>query len=238
MQNYVIFEKNAEDHISFSVPWPLEGYRGKSQKTSFKMSYTRECFCVTIEAACKTLPPESKRPQKGRVFEDDCLEIFIRPQSSPESFFPASFYYGWEVGFNGALLDYRAGIGDEGVRIIGSGNGNSVTDGSGALPGVEPVHGVLRDTICGTCISFDYDWKSKAVVSSKVIEKNIWQVELEIPWSDFGLEKPPVDEIWYFTVNRIDVSLQHGNPGLACLHEGITAPRFHQPSLFPSLNFA
>lgn len=238
MQNYAIFQKNVEEPTSYSVSWPLEGYVGKSQNTSFSMSYSQKALSVTIKASCETLPPKSKRPQKGRVFEDDCLEIFIRPQSSPANFFPASFYYGWEVGFNGALLDYRAGIGDEGVRIIGSGSGTSVTDGSGALTGVEPVHGVLRDTICGTCISFDYDWKSKARVSSKVIDANVWQVELDIPWSDFGLEKSPVDELWYFTVNRIDVSLQHGNPGLACLHEGITEPRFHQPSLFPSLKFA
>ena len=237
MLEYVVFQKNVEEPTSFSIPWPLESYSGKSQQTTFKMSYTEDSLYVLIDAVCESLPPESKRPQKGRVFEDDCLEVFIRPQSSAESFFPASFYYGWEVGFNGALLDYRAGIGDEGVRIIGSGFGSSVTDGSGALPGVEPVHGVLRDFICDTRISFNYDWKSKARVSSKSVDKNVWQVSIEIPWSDFGMEKPPVDEIWYFTVNRIDVSQKNANPGLACLHEGITEPRFHQPALFPALKF-
>lgn len=238
MSDFIIFRKNVEEPIVYSIPWPLESFSGKSQETSFTMSYSEKFLSVTIDAFCQILPPESKRSQKGRVFEDDCLEIFIRPQSSPESFFPASFYYGWEVGFNGALLDYKAGIGDEGQRIIGSGNGSSVTDGSGAKEGVEPVHGILRENICGTRISFDYDWKSKAAVLSKVVGKGQWQVSLEIPWTDFGIEKPPVEEIWYFTVNRIDVSSKDGKIGLACLHEGITEPRFHQPFLFPSLKFA
>ena len=105
---------------------------------------------------------------------------------------------------NGALLEYRAGIGEEGRRIIGSGNGTAVIDGSGALSGVEPLHGVARENIMGTLISFDYDWKSKAVVSSKLdAAKGEWLLELTVPWADFGLEGAPHGETWYFSVNRV-----------------------------------
>ena len=54
------------------------------------------------------------RPAKGRIFEDDSLSFFLRPQLSEASFFPAPFYFGWEIGMNGALLEYRAGIGRRG----------------------------------------------------------------------------------------------------------------------------
>jgi len=233
MQDYEIPE--AENTVSgpFEVPWPFPAGTSKTPDTRFSIGSSGVAFTVHFEAEL-TVPPRFKnRPEKGRVFEDDCLEFFLRPQSSAESFFPAPFYYGWEIGAGGVLLDYRAGIGEEGRRIIGSGNGRDVTDGSGALPGVEPVHGILREEILGTLISFDYDWKSQAEYTSK-IEGNLWTVDLTIPWADFALDAAPRGETWYFTVNRIDVS-SYGKQALACLHEGITEPRFHQPTLFPAL---
>ncbi len=236
MQNYEIPATGQVASGPFEVAWPFASVTATSPDTRFLFGSTPTGFTVHIEAVVPILPRATTHPQKGRVFEDDCLEFFLRPQSSAESFFPAPFYYGWEIGSGGSLLEYRAGIGEEGRRIIGSGNGSAVTDGSGAVPGVEPVHGILHDEILGTLISFDYDWKSKAVYTS-VIAGGLWTVDLAIPWADFGLEAAPHDETWYFTVNRIDVSSPQaeGKQALACLHEGITEPRFHQPALFPAL---
>jgi len=236
MQNYEI---PAAEHAAsgpYEVAWPFASGPDTNPDTRFSLAPTGGGFSVHIEAFLPVPLRAAAHPQKGRVFEDDCLEFFIRPQSSAESFFPAPFYYGWEIGANGALLDYRSGIGEEGRRIIGSGNGTAATDGSGAAPGVEPVHGILHEEILGTLISFDYDWKSKAVCSSH-IEGSLWSVDIDIPWADFGLDAAPHDETWYFTVNRIDVSSPQagGKMALACLHEGITEPRFHQPALFPAL---
>lgn len=227
----------------FELFWPLTDFSGSSSATTFSLASNSTGFTVHFEATLSRPPFFRQRPPKGRVFEDDCLEIFVRPQLSRESFFPAPFYYGWEISAAGILLDYRAGVGDEGRRIIGSGSGSAVTDGSGAKPGVEPVHGVLHEDILGTLISFDYDWKSKASFISKIDEDSkTWTLDLSISWADFGLEEAPHGETWYFTVNRIDAGAavsgaveKSENPGLACIHEGITEPRFHQPDLFPAV---
>lgn len=222
----------------FEVPRPIPSFSGSMAPTFFSLAGRDTLFTVHMEASFSLPLYFSERPPKGRVFEDDCLEIFVRPQSSQESFFPAPFYYGWEIGAGGTLLEYRAGIGEEGRRIVGSGNGRAVMDGSGAKAGIEPVHGILHDTIVGTLISFDYDWKSRASFTSRIDEaKGLWTVDLSIPWSDFGLSGAPHGESWYFTVNRIDMSSvsSGGNPGLACLHDGIVEPRFHQPDLFSVL---
>lgn len=238
MQNFEISASFDDKTGPYELSWPIEGFTGSASETHFTLQAVPSGFRIHFEARLAGKPCFVKRPPKGRVFEDDCLEIFIRPQLSRDSFFPAPFYYGWEIGAGGSLLDYRAGVGDEGRRIIGSGNGTSVTDGSGAVPGTEPVYGILHDDILGTLISFDYDWKSKATFSSNIDESShIWSLDLTIPWSDFGLDGAPHGETWYFTVNRIDAgaALAGGNPGLACLHEGIVEPRFHQPALFPAL---
>jgi hypothetical protein len=228
----------------YELFWPLTDFSGSSPATTFTLAGNSSGFSVHFEASLSAMPVFSLRPPKGRVFEDDCLEIFVRPQLSRDSFFPAPFYYGWEISAAGILLDYRAGIGEEGRRIIGSGNGASVTDGSGAKPGIEPVHGVLREDILGTLISFDYDWKSKASIASKIDDAGkIWTLDISIPWSDFGLDDAPHGETWYFTANRIDAGAamktnaagKSGNPGLGCIHEGIAEPRFHQPDLFPAI---
>lgn len=135
------------------------------------------------------------------------------------------------------MLDYRAGIGEEGRRCIASGTGEGPLDGSGAQSGVEPVRGVLRDMIGDTLVSFDYGWKSQASATSLVLpDEKLWKLDLYVPWSDFGLDGQPSGETWYFTVNRIDVSsLPGGNPGLGCIHRDFAAPRFHQPELFREL---
>lgn len=230
-----------------TVPMPFEGSQGRGSSTRFVFSASPKALFVRIEADCAVPPTAKKRPPKGRVFEDDCLEIFLRPQIDPANPFPASLYYGWEVNPEGVLLEYRAGIGSEGVRLIGSGSGRSALDGSGARPGVEPVFGILRDRICGTEITFDYDWHSRAAVTSRVSgggelrdggapEPLLWTVELIIPWEDFGLDQAPRGEQWFFTVNRIEQDPGE-KPGLSTLLEGTETPAFHQPASFIPLQF-
>jgi len=212
MQNYEIPAGNA----GFNGPFEL--FSG----TNFAFLADSAGFTIRIIFACAKQTAAKIRPAKGRVFEDDSLSFFLRPQLSEESFFPAPLYYGWEIGDGGSLLEFRAGLGEEGRRIIGSGNGSTVTDGSGVRLGVEPVHGISRETIFGTLISFDYDWKSKAVVSSKLDgAKGEWKLDLSIPWADFGLESAPHGETWYFSLNRIVA--------------GMTRMQFHQPDLFSPL---
>lgn len=242
-----IFTDSEEKMEPCGVPKPFEGFPGRGSQTRFSLAASSKALFVSLDADCAAPPASKKRPRKGRVFEDDCLEIFLRPQIDAENPFPASFYYGWEVNPDGALLEYRAGIGSEGVRIVGNGSGRSVLDGSGARPGVEPVFGILRDRICGTEITFDYDWHSRAAVSSRVSggasrvaagasERLLWTVELVIPWEDFGLAEAPRGERWYFTVNRIE-QCPGENPGLSTLLEGTETPAFHQPSSFVPLQF-
>ncbi len=246
MMNYEIPARTGAVSGPYEVLCPLPLYAASSP-TQFRLAASPHGFSVLIEAVYLVFPFFKERPPKGRVFEDDCLEFFIRPQSSKDSFFPAPFYYCWEINAGGSLLEYRAGIGEEGRRIIGSGGGEAICDGSGALPGIEPVHGILRDTVAGSLISFEYDWKSKAAYTVKIDEPNkLWLLDLFIPWADFGLDEAPHGEVWYFTVNRIEVPSQEmggkangkaeGKPGLACLHEGMTEPLFHQPNLFPPIN--
>jgi len=212
MQNYEIPAENT------GLNGPFELLSG----TSFAFSANLAGFTLRITSACAKQMAAKNRPAKGRIFEDDSLSFFLRPQLSEESFFPAPLYYGWEIGINGALLEYRAGIGEEGKRIIGSGNGITVTDGSGARSGIEPIHGISREHILGALISFDYDWKSKAVVSSKLDDvKGEWKLELTILWADFGLESAPHGETWYFSVNRAVA--------------GNDRSQYHQADLFSSL---
>jgi hypothetical protein len=210
---------------NFEIPELNTGYNGPFELfpgTNFAFSADTMGFTVQIASACAEQSSAAIRPAKGRVFEDDSLSFFLRPQLSEESFFPAPLYYGWEIGEGGSLLEFRAGIGEEGARIIGSGNGSCVTDGSGVALGVEPVHGISREVVFGTLISFDYDWKSKAVVSSKPDRaKGEWKLEVTIPWADFGLESAPHGETWYFTVNRNEA--------------GADRKQFHQCDLFSTL---
>jgi len=191
---------------NYEIPASNTGYNGPFElfsDTNFAFNADPAGFTVRIISAYTKQTAAKIRPAKGRVFEDNSLSFFLRPQLSEESFFPAPLYYGWEIGEGGSLLEFRAGIGEEGARIIGSGNGSAVTDGSGVRSGVEPVHGISRETIFGTLISFDYDWKSKAIVSSKIdTVKGEWKLELTIPWADFGLESAPHGETWYFTINH------------------------------------
>jgi len=189
---------------NFEIPALNTGFNGPFELfsgTNFAFCADPAGFTVQITSSCANQTAAKIRPAKGRVFEDESLSFFLRPQLSEESFFPAPLYYGWEIGEGGSLLEFRAGIGEEGRRIIGSGNGFAVTDGSGVRSGVEPVHGILRETIFGTLVSFDYDWKSKAAVMLDGA-KGEWKLDLTIPWADFGLESAPRGETWYFTVNH------------------------------------
>ncbi len=225
-----------------SVPRPFAGFEGSGSRTRFLLGAEKAGLRLVMEAECTRGPVYRERPAKGRVFEDDCLELFLRPQSAPEKPALAPYYFGWEINPAGALLEYRAGIGTEGERMIGSGSGRSICDGSGAKPGVEPVFGILRDEICGTRIAFDYDWHSGALVSTEIKkaagegQPTLWTVNLFVPWADFGFQAVPRGERWSFTVNRIERA-ESGAPGLATLVSGTGIPAFHQPEHFAGLAF-
>ncbi len=232
-----------------TLPLPFPGHEGSGSETRFFLKADETGLTLVAEAEFSGVLASRDRSPKGRVFEDDCLELFLRPQISPENPFPAAFYFGWEVNPAGNLLEYRAGIGAEGERMIGNGSGLSVADGSGAKPGVEPVFGILRDEICGVKIAFDYDWHSGALIKTELLRESegkvpgLWRLALCVPWSDFGLSGFPAGERWYFTVNRIDRSAAPGRdgpagkPGLATLLSGTDIPAFHQPDSFMPLEF-
>lgn len=242
MDFFRVFIDSGKKADKYPVSRPFSGHIGSGSGTFFSLSATKSTFSVKICAELPGSPVSRSRPEKGRVFEDDCLEFFLRPQISPDNPFPAAFYFGWEVNPQGALLDYRVGVGAEGIRMIGNGGGRSKTDGSGAKPGVEPVYGILRDAVCGVPLTFDYDWHSSVLVSSSIDPEpssdttGLWTVDLSIPWTDFGFLEAPRGERWYFTVNRIEQGAD-GNPGLATLLVGTDMPSFHQPDSFVSLQF-
>lgn len=242
MDYYRIPTGNSGKNEYQALPLPFEGFEGSGLESRFLLEAGETGLTLTADAEFASDLACATRPQKGRVFEDDCLELFLRPQISAENPFPAPYYYGWEVNPAGVMLEYRAGIGAEGARMIGSGNGLSVTDGSGARSGVEPVFGILRDEICGVKITFDYDWHSKASAAAEIVRRpkegayGLWRLSLAVPWSDLGLTERPRGELWYFTVNRIE-QIQGRKPGLATLLSGTETPAFHQPDSFVPLEF-
>ena len=206
-------------------------------------SYTREGLAAQRNA----VPPgftAKRRSYKGKVFEDDCLELFIRPADS-------DVYYGWEINACGACLDYRAGVGESGLKAVSVPNraqdgSAEQRDGTAAPDAHRKVCGRKTDRIEGIDIHFDYDWQSRAQWRMEC-EDGFWYLELFVPWSDFGMSEPPVrGTVWYGTINRIDAGVYgrphvRGESGLQCLLDfadtDAPAPRFHQPQRFAAFEW-
>lgn len=238
MKNLIIPKQIGVRSEKTLVNWPFANKESEHPKTEFWFESYEHGFILEIEAQLHAPLIYIQRPTKGRVFETDCLELFLRPTKSSNSKDLAPLYYGWEIAPNGCLLEYRAGIGEEGRRIIGSGTGYGPFDGEGARAQSESISGLLYAPICDELISFNYDWKSQAGVESVIDEPaSLWRLRLQVPWADFGLDKRPSGEAWTYTVNRIDVSSSKpsysvSNQALACMHSCIKEPAFHQPKLF------
>ncbi len=180
-----------------------------------------------------------------RVFDDDCLEIFLRPNSND-----GHLYYAWEINSKNACLDYSVGIGTEGEQLILKEIAERKKNGGCILPAEydsgEIVRGLFRDVIADVPLLFDYNRFSHAVHRT-LLEDEFWYLELFIPWQDFGLAAcPEADTIWTGTINRIDIAGAAGktkkngepaNPGLQCLLDDTPLPRFHQPAKFARFTF-
>lgn len=166
-------------------------------------------FCAEVP---KNAVVCEKKEHKSKIFEDDCLEFFIHPAHS-------TIYYGWEINSEGFCLDYRTGIGDKGKETIL----NSMKDPT-EYDGKEIVNGFSCDVIMEEKITFDYNWKSNANISS-FIEDEFWYAEIFIPWKDFACSLEEMQnsdsskddafssaklegKTWRFTCNRIDTTGQ------------------------------
>lgn len=198
-------------------------------------------FCAEIP---KNKTNTKHEGHKEKVFEDDCVEIFIKPAES-------EIYYGWEINSKGFCLDYRAGCGEKGKEIIFSTMNEPKTE----FDGSPVISGYIEDTILEEKITFDYNWKSQYRISTG-IEDEFWYTDIFIPWTDFSLPDTFSFETleakeWQFTCNRIDKtgmelakekSIKSSaklkgtpkkiNPGLQTLIEGTDYPSFHQSSFF------
>lgn len=184
-------------------------------------------FCVEVP---HNKVKANKTVHKSKVFFDDCLEIFLQPENS-------SVYYGIELNANGACLDYRVFIHtqeDSQASVVLP----KELENSKAYDGGETVFGYFTDTVAGTTLTFDYDWKAHGSTTSEVKDE-FWYFDVFLPWSDFGLtEAPKENTLWKGTINRIDSSIPRGtNQGFLCLLDEPEIVSFHQPKKFASFSF-
>jgi hypothetical protein len=79
-----------------SFPWAARSF--ERQFTEIRAGWTDKFLYVHLWAKDSWIVGREAKP-KGRVYEDDCLEVYLMPE-------PAR-YWGWEVNPLGTLLDYR-----------------------------------------------------------------------------------------------------------------------------------
>jgi hypothetical protein len=234
---------NDVDGIELEYEWPK--YAGRNLFTGVFIAAGTDGLGISF---CAELPRNSffapYTAPKSRVFENDCLEIFLRPFDTTTNK-PSSLYYGWEINTSGACLDYRAGVGEEGLSFLESLSefqNRPIFDPTSPI-----VSGKLYDVIAEKKITFDYDWKSQ-ITKTINVEDEFWYLEVFIPWTDFGLtEAPKKGTKWTGTFNRIDEtarilaakksSVKTPQPGLQSLIEDTSWPRFHQPEHFALFTF-
>lgn len=246
------------DGIELEYPW--QNYKPRQVFTGAFVAAGIDGLAVSF---CAEIPNDrviaDKQGNKTRVFEDDCLEVFIRPANKDNST-PSPIYYGWEFNANGACLDYRVGVGSDTTKD-GIVNGNVIANEDGIsilekrcsptekqYDGGEKVSGFLHDTVADKKLLFDYDWQSHAV-SRIHLEEEFWYLELFIPWYDFDIDEcPKPGTIWHMTINRIDEfgykraikkGLANARPGLLCLLDDVSPDlgAFHQPDKFAEFTF-
>lgn len=214
--------------IELSYPWPL--HKPRSLFTLAFIAAGKDGIAVSF---CAEVPKNKvlakKTAHKTKVFEDDCLEVFIRPEES-------DVYYAFEFNANGYMLDYRCGIGPKGKEQIL----NTMEDSKEiSVQENEIVSGYSEDASGKDLLAFDYSWKSKAIITN-AIEDEFWYAELFVPWTDFGFEnfdyRNVENKTWTFTCNRID-NPGNGIQGYQTLTEGSEKVSFHQPELFAKALF-
>lgn len=182
---------------------------------------------------------------KTKVFEDDCVELFLMPQNSKE-------YFCWEINPLGKCLDYKV-LTDisnktllkhnlsEGTNKHSSTNVLSNNDNSSEI-----INSYVLDVVAEKQLLFEYNWKSNGIWKN-YIEDEFWYLEIFIPWEDFGLKTPPEkNDKWKGTLNRIDITGAKKRKGkkTTAIHNGLLTliddtpyPQFHQPDHFAEFIF-
>lgn len=190
-----------------------------------------------------------------RVFDEDCLEVFIQPSApktipapqteSPQTDKQNCTYYCWEINPNGACLDYCVDYGPAVDALAGTTEEeHAAFKAKSSYTGQESVRGKLYDFVAEKPLFFDYDRIPKAKWVQSV-DDEFWYLELFVPYSSLGLSEPPkAGDIWKATFNRIDAprtkpgqKKDNPKPGLASLLEDTNWPKFHQPEHFAELVF-
>lgn len=96
----VFFKAPAVRELNF----PFPTFRHERQFTEVRAGWTERFLYVHLWAKDSWIVARHTKP-KSAVYEDDCLEFFVRPAQGP--------YWGWEVNALGTLLEYRVdGWGD------------------------------------------------------------------------------------------------------------------------------
>ncbi len=209
--------------IELEYPWPK--YEPRTLFTVAFMAAGSDGLGISF---CAEVPHDRITAQhtepKSRVFEDDCMELFIRTGNDT--------YYGFEFNPKGALLDYRACPGE--------------TVPADWQLTTEQTEAVVHATIAEKPIAFDYSYQTGAVITTE-IEDEFWYTELFIPWSALHRTEPPAEgETWTGTINRIDItgtarragskkSAPHA--GYQSLISGTDWAQFHQPDYFARFTF-
>ncbi len=208
--------------IELEYPWPK--YEPRSLFTVAFMAAGTDGMGISI---CAEVPHNKitavHTEPKSRVYEDDCIELYLRPADSDT-------YYGFELNPKGTLLDYRACPAPD---IPASWN----------LPdNAETVHAAIAEKP----VTFDYNYKTGAIIHTE-IEDEFWYTELFIPWTSLNRNEPPAaGETWTGTINRIDItgtakragskkSAPHA--GYQTLISGTDWAQFHQPDYFARFTF-
>jgi hypothetical protein len=89
-------------------PWATNTF--ERQLTEVRAAWSDKYLYVHLWAKDSWVVAKETKA-KGKVYEDDCLEVFLRPESQGP-------YWGWEVNALGTLLEYRVrGWGDGPVEL-------------------------------------------------------------------------------------------------------------------------
>ena len=245
----ITLEKNTDQKLSdrevpgIELEYPWKAYCGRTLFTGAFVAGGKDGLAVSF---CAEVPHNKlvarRTENKTKVYEDDCLELFIMPVA-PTGTSAGSVYYAWEINPNNACLDYRVYTGDLAHKTFEEAHAQKDFE---VYAGDEKIHGFHQDTIDGLPLLWDYSWESHAVRRIEV-EDDFWYLELFIPWKDFGLSQAPAPgTTWFGTINRVDagarsraVSGEHRseNPGLLCLLDETELPSFHQPKHFAAFHF-